>query len=122
MAVGFAGGLASIAFAMKRPRLREMLAKRAPKPGEGPSEEVRTKGHWKVRLIAEDRDDRLIYVASDRADPGYGSTAKMLGESALCLALDPLVARGGLITPSVAMGSFLLDRLRRTGLTFGPAS
>ncbi len=63
----------------------------------------------------------LLYVASDRADPGYGSTAKMLGESALCLALDPLVSQPGLITPSVAMGGFLLDRLRRAGLTFGTA-
>ena len=122
MAVGFAGGLAAVAFAMKRPLLREQLAKRAPKPGEGPSEETRTHGHWKVRLIAEDKGDRLVYVASDRADPGYGSTAKMLGESALCLALDPLTSQPGLITPSVAMGSFLLDRLRRAGLTFGPAN
>jgi short subunit dehydrogenase-like uncharacterized protein len=122
MAAGFAGGLAAIAFAMKRPKLRDMLAKRAPKPGEGPSEETRTKGHWKVRFIGEDGADRMIYVAADRADPGYGSTAKMLGESALCLALDPLVSQAGLITPSVAMGSFLLDRLRRAGLTFGTAN
>ncbi len=122
MAAGFAGGLAAIAFAMKRPRLRDMLAKRAPKPGEGPSEETRTKGHWKVRFIAEDGNDRMIYVASDRADPGYGSTAKMLGESALCLAIDPLVSPPGLITPSVAMGSFLLGRLQHAGLTFGTAN
>ena len=122
MAAGFAGGLAAIGFAMKRPKLRDMLAKRAPKPGEGPSVETRTKGHWKTRFVAEDGGDRMIYVAADRADPGYGSTAKMLGESALCLALDPLTSPGGLITPSVAMGSFLLDRLRRAGLTFGTAN
>jgi short subunit dehydrogenase-like uncharacterized protein len=122
MAVGFTGGLAALAFAMKRPMLRDQLAKRAPQPGEGPNEEARMNGHWKVRFVAEDKSDRLIYVASDRADPGYGSTAKMLGESALCLALDPLVSQPGLITPSVAMGSFLLDRLRRAGLTFGTAN
>ena len=122
MALGFTGGLAAIAFAMKRPKLREQLAKRAPKPGEGPSEEVRERGHWKVRLVGEDRGDRLVYLASDRADPGYGSTAKMLGESALCLALDPLASPAGLVTPSVAMGGFLLDRLRRAGLTFGTAN
>jgi short subunit dehydrogenase-like uncharacterized protein len=46
----------------------------------------------------------------------------MLVESALCLAKDPLTSTGGLITPSVAMGSFLLDRLRRAGLTFGTAN
>ena len=45
----------------------------------------------------------------------------MLGESALCLALDPLTSEGGVTTPSVAMGGALLDRLRRAGLTFAVA-
>ena len=119
MAVGITGSLAGLLFAMKRPRLREQLAKRAPKPGEGPSPEVRAKGHWKVRLIGEAGPNRLVYVvADDHGDPGYASTAKMLGESALCLARDPLTSSGGVTTPSVAMGQALLDRLRRAGLTF----
>lgn len=119
MAVGIAGGLAGIAFAMKRPRLRKQLAKRAPKPGEGPSPQARAKGHWKVRLVGEVANQRIVYVAADdHGDPGYASTAKMLGESALCLARDPLTSPGGVQTPSVAMGKALLDRLRRTGLTF----
>jgi short subunit dehydrogenase-like uncharacterized protein len=96
-----------------------MLAKRAPQPGEGPSEQSRAQGHWKTRYIAEPGGDHQIYVAGDRAgDPGYASTAKMLGESALCLALDELTAPGGCLTPSVAMNGKLLDRLRRAGLTF----
>jgi short subunit dehydrogenase-like uncharacterized protein len=57
---------------------------------------------------------------SDRADPGYGSTAKMLGEAALCLALDPLDSPGGVQTPSVAMAQSLLERLQRAGLGFAP--
>lgn len=118
MAAGFTAGLGAIAFALKRPRLREMLAERAPKPGEGPSEEQRRRGHWKARFVAESNGDRLVYIAADRADPGYGSTAKMLGESALCLALDDLDAEAGLLTPSVAMGGKLLARLRRAGFTF----
>ena len=119
MATAIVGGLAGIAFAMKRPRLRDMLARRAPQPGEGPSEQQRTTGHWKTRFIGEAGNHRLMYVAADaHGDPGYASTAKMLGESALCLALDPLTAPGGVTTPSVAMGRFLLDRLRRAGLTF----
>jgi len=119
MAVGITGSLAGLLFAMKRPRLREQLAKRAPKPGEGPSPEVRAKGHWKVRLIGEAGPNRLVYVVADEhGDPGYASTAKMLGESALCLARDPLTSSGGVTTPSVAMGQALLDRLRRAGLTF----
>ena len=122
MAVGVTGALAGLSFAMKRPTLRSALARRAPQPGEGPSQERRERGHWKTRLVGESGDARLIYVASDRADPGYGSTAKMLGESALCLALDPLTSEGGCLTPSVAMGTFLLERLRAAGLTFGPAA
>jgi short subunit dehydrogenase-like uncharacterized protein len=119
MAAGITGGLAALGFAMSRPRLRDQLAKRAPQPGEGPSREVRARGHWLVRLLAEDtQGNALVYVASDRADPGYGSTAKMLGESALCLAREPLTSPGGVLTPSVAMAQPLLDRLRRAGLTF----
>jgi short subunit dehydrogenase-like uncharacterized protein len=119
MAVGIAGGLAALGFALSRPTLRDQLARRAPRPGDGPSAEVRARGHWIVRLVAEDaRGNALVYVASDRADPGYGSTAKMLGESALCLARDPLSSPGGCLTPSVAMARPLLDRLRRAGLVF----
>lgn len=126
MAAGIAVALGGIAIAMKRPRLRELLARRAPQPGEGPSAEARAHGHWKVRFLGElpangRPAEKLMYVASDRADPGYGSTAKMLGESALCLALDPLTSAGGVTTPSVAMGRALLDRLRRAGLTFSVA-
>jgi short subunit dehydrogenase-like uncharacterized protein len=51
-------------------------------------------------------------------DPGYGETAKMLGESALCLAHDDLPARGGILTPAVAMGMTLVERLRAAGMTF----
>jgi len=118
-ALAFTAGMGAIAFALKRPRLRDMLQKRAPKPGEGPTPEQRANGHWKVRFVAEGANHRLVYVAADaHGDPGYASTAKMLGESALCLAQDPLTSPGGVTTPSVAMGPFLLDRLRRAGLTF----
>jgi short subunit dehydrogenase-like uncharacterized protein len=122
MAVGITAGLGMLQAAMSQPWLRDRLARRAPAPGEGPSAEVRARGHWIVRLVAEGADgERLVYVASDRADPGYGSTSKMLGEAALCLARDPLTSPGGVLTPSVAMAQPLLDRLRRAGLTFAPA-
>jgi short subunit dehydrogenase-like uncharacterized protein len=121
MAVGVTAALGALAFALGRPALRDRLARRVPKPGDGPPAEVRDRGHWKLRLVAEGRPgELLVYVASDRADPGYGSTAKMLGESALCLARDPLTSPGGVQTPSVAMAEPLLARLRRAGLTFAP--
>lgn len=121
-AVTITTALGGLAFAMKRPKLRELLVKRAPKPGEGPSPERRQRGHWKVRLVGEVDNHHLVYVAGDaHGDPGYASTAKMLGESALCLARDPLTSAGGVTTPSVAMGQAILDRLRRAGLTFSVA-
>ena len=113
--------LGGLSFAMRKPWLREKLRERAPKPGEGPSDEAREKGHWKVRFLAEDGADHLVYVVADPAgDPGYASTAKMLGESALCLAYDPLESDAGCTTPSVAMDGALLDRLRKAGLVFQP--
>ncbi|MBA3540354.1 MAG: saccharopine dehydrogenase NADP-binding domain-containing protein [Deltaproteobacteria bacterium] len=123
MAVGVTAGLAGIALAMANPTLRNLLAKRVPQPGEGPSEEKRTHGYWKLRLVGERAVDgsmqRLVYIAGDRSgDPGYGSTAKMLGESALCLANDALTSPGGVQTPSIAMGDALATRLRAAGLTF----
>jgi short subunit dehydrogenase-like uncharacterized protein len=122
MAAGITTAVAALGFALARPLLRAQVAKRAPQPGEGPSTEVRDRGHWKLRLVAEGRNgNSFVYVVSDRADPGYGSTAKMLGESALCLALDPLTSPGGVQTPSVAMAQPLLDRLRRAGFTFAPS-
>jgi short subunit dehydrogenase-like uncharacterized protein len=122
MAATITAGLAGLAAAMKRPWLREQLKKRAPKPGEGPSQEQRERGHWKVRFLAEDGPDRLIYVVADPSgDPGYQSTSKMLGESALCLAYDNLTSPGGCLTPSIAMDGALVTRLRAAGLRFDPA-
>ena len=59
-----------------------------------------------------------VSVKGDR-DPGYGSTAKMLGEAAICLVRDAKAAPGGVWTPGAAMGSKLVDRLQENaGLTF----
>jgi short subunit dehydrogenase-like uncharacterized protein len=51
-------------------------------------------------------------------DPGYSETAKMLAESALCLAQDDLSCAGGVLTPAAAMGPSLLARLQDAGLQF----
>jgi short subunit dehydrogenase-like uncharacterized protein len=42
----------------------------------------------------------------------------MLGEAALCLAHDDLPERSGQLTPAVAMGQALIDRLQRAGIAF----
>jgi short subunit dehydrogenase-like uncharacterized protein len=118
MAVGIAGALGGLELAMRSERLRKLLRGRVPEPGEGPSAETRAAGHWQLSLVGTREREHLIYVASDRADPGYGSTSKMLAESALCLAFDRLDSQGGVQTPSVAMGGALLARLRSAGLEF----
>jgi short subunit dehydrogenase-like uncharacterized protein len=118
LATGIVGGLLGLMAVLKRPSLRRMLEKVTPKPGEGPSEATRMRGHWIVRFVA---DDRPFYTVADpHGDPGYGSTSRMLGESALCLAHDELTSPGGVLTPSFAMGHRLVERLRRAGLTFAP--
>ena len=93
-----------------------------PSPGEGPSEQEREAGCFDMRLLARgpvDGDEEEIFGrVQGFKDPGYGGTAIMLGESARCLALDPVTSEGGVTTPAVAMGEALLRRLRGAGMVF----
>lgn len=86
-------------------------------PGEGPSAEQREKSWFRVRFVGESVDKRVVTEVSG-GDPGYGETSKMLAESALCLAHDELPERAGQLTPAVAMGQALIDRLERAGIQF----
>lgn len=93
-----------------------------PKPGEGPSPEAQEKGFFDIRLFGRTASGKTLQtkVTGDR-DPGYGSTAKMLGESAACLAQDAASTRadGGFWTPSVCMDGALMQRLTtHAGLKF----
>jgi len=62
---------------------------------------------------------RYLSKIEARGDPGYAATSVMLGQSALCLALDRdlLPDRAGVLTPATAMGAALADRLRSAGHT-----
>ena len=84
-----------------------------PKPGEGPSAQAQERGFFDIRFRGTTADGRTIdtSVTGDR-DPGYGSTAKMLGEAAVALVdLDPGRLDGGFWTPSTAFGDDLVERL-----------
>lgn len=119
MAAGITGGLGALALALRYPKLRAELEKRAPKSGEGPSLEKRESGHWAVRFVAKRGDERLDYVVADpHGDPGYASTSKMLGEVAMALAFDEPSSPGGVVTPSFALGQALVDRLTAAGIEF----
>ena len=91
-----------------------------PKPGEGPGIEKRKNGFYNLRFyITIDEKRKAFAKVIGDSDPGYGSTSKMLAESALCLAFDHLPKNYGILTPSSAMGDKLLDRLiKNAGLSF----
>jgi short subunit dehydrogenase-like uncharacterized protein len=113
---GALAGLAS--FSPTRSILKRVL----PKPGEGPSKEARDKGFFEIELLGIHPNDTSknikVRVKGDK-DPGYGSTSKMIAESALALAQDDLDVGGGFWTPASAMGEALLKRLPEgAGVTF----
>lgn len=124
-AAAFAAGLGATLAAGMTGLGRSVLARLLPSPGEGPSKEQREAGFFRIRILGESDAaagaplSATARVAGTR-DPGYGETAKMLGESALCLALDRdrLEPRSGVLTPAAAMGPRLVERLRAAGMTF----
>jgi short subunit dehydrogenase-like uncharacterized protein len=91
-----------------------------PKPGEGPTKDEREAGYFDILFVGVAADGRQVRVSvKGDKDPGYGSTSKMLAESALCLVQDCPEAPGGVWTPGAAMQGRLVDRLqRKAGLTF----
>ena len=99
-------------------KLTRNLLLKAKDPGEGPTEEQRRKGWFKVTFLGESGGTRIRTQVTG-GDPGYAETAKMLAESALCLARDPLPPGvAGQLTPAVAMGEALLKRLQAAGIKF----
>lgn len=95
-----------------------LAGKDGPKPGEGPSKEERENGFYDVLFIGEYADGSSVRASvSGDKDPGYGSTSKMLAESALTLL--ELETPGGVTTPGAVMAAPLINRLQaNAGLTF----
>ena len=116
LAAGTALGVAGMGFGMALPPTRAVLDRVLPKPGEGPSERTRERGHFRTETTGTATDGRRFRTTfAMQGDPGYAATAVMLGESGLCLALDELPGQGGVLTPATAMGTLLVDRLRAAG-------
>ena len=88
--------------------------------GEGPGEKTRRRGFFRMQIHTRTSAGvRYLAKIEARGDPGYAATSVMLGESALCLALDRnrLPDHAGVLTPATAMGAALADRLRSAGHT-----
>ncbi len=119
-AAGLAAGLTAFFTAAATNPGRAVLEKLLPKPGEGPSEGSREHGSFTIKLWGKAGSTEAEATVIGVKDPGYAETAKMLGESVLCLAMDEekLPRTGGILTPASAMGMTLIDRLRRAGMTW----
>ena len=127
-ALAVTAGLGAAMAAMSNPLTRPLADRLAPAPGQGPDEQARANGRFRMEVrTATDAGRRYVAVVAAHGDPGYAATAVMLGESALCLAFDKGDVHegdvqagehgGGVLTPAVAMGAALVDRLRAKGFT-----
>ncbi|WP_066903635.1 saccharopine dehydrogenase family protein [Millisia brevis] len=119
-AVAAGTGLAGAAFAIKP--TRTVLDRLLPKPGTGPSESTRVNGHFTIDIFTTTSTGAHYRSrVAAKGDPGYQATSVMLGEAGLALAFDHQLLpafEGGVLTPAVALGTTLIDRLREEGFTF----
>jgi len=115
-AVGGASTVAVLGLAAQVPPLRRALLARVPQ-GEGPDAGRRAKSWFTVDFVGEG-GGQTVRTRVSGGDPGYDETAKMLAESALCLAFDDNPPTAGQVTTAQAMGDALTDRLRAAGLKF----
>jgi short subunit dehydrogenase-like uncharacterized protein len=113
--IGDIGKAAAEAIAKMNP----MNSDKGPAPGEGPGKEERETGYYDIAFIAEmPSGERLTASVKGDRDPGYGSTSKMIAESALCLIRD-VQGDGGIWTPGALMAEPLRKRLEaHAGLSF----
>ena len=114
---GIGGFILASSFGLTRSLIIDKLV---PKPGEGPGKTERENGFFNLILVGQLADGKLIKarVTGDR-DPGYGSTSKMLSETAVCLARDDIPVGGGFWTTAASMGELLRARMiDNAGLTF----
>ncbi len=114
--VGAGAGLGALFGAAQVPPLRRLVLSRVPQ-GEGPSEAKRGRS-WFTVTFTGTGGGRTVRTEVAGGDPGYTETAKMLAESALCLAFDDNPPTAGQVTTAQAMGEHLTDRLVKAGITF----
>lgn len=119
VAAGMVGGVASFAALAQVGPGRALLERLLPDSGSGPDEEARAAARFRVTLLG-DGSGQHTRVEVRGGDPGYTETSKMLGEAARCLIeeRDRLPDVAGVLTPAVAFGAVLRERLRAHGIAF----
>jgi short subunit dehydrogenase-like uncharacterized protein len=113
---GSVAGAGALVLAAQAGPVRRVLQGRLPQ-GSGPSEERRARSSFSVRFVGVG-GGRTVVTEVRGGDPGYTETAKMLAESALCLAFDDNPDTSGQVTTAAAMGTRLRERLQRAGVQF----
>ncbi|HEV2452195.1 MAG TPA: saccharopine dehydrogenase NADP-binding domain-containing protein [Streptosporangiaceae bacterium] len=119
-AAALAAGLKALTAGLAFPPSRALMGTVLPRPGQGPGDKTRRAGYFRMQIHTR-TSAGMSYLGKieARGDPGYAATSVMLGESALCLALDRdrLPDRAGVLTPATAMGAPLAERLTSAGHT-----
>jgi len=119
-AAALAAGVKALTAGLAFPPSRALLGAVLPRPGQGPGDKTRRAGFFRIQIHSRTSAGvRYLGKVEARGDPGYAATSVMLGESALCLALDRdrLPDRAGVLTPATAMGAILAGRLQAAGQT-----
>ena len=107
--------------------IRGLFRKLFTKAGKGPDKKTRENGWFESIFIGKNKNNEKYKLRMFcKGDPGYKSTAKLICESALCLALNsenlPNTNAGGVLTTSTGLGSTLIERLKKADVLFeGPS-
>lgn len=119
-AVSVSCGLLLFLLLLSVPLTRRIVTRFLPHPGDGPDRKAREAGFFNTHVVGTHAKKRLEALVSGDRDPGYGATAIMLAQAALCLSQDEekLTSKGGILTPATAMGGLLLERLQKAGIRF----
>ncbi|MFD7019201.1 saccharopine dehydrogenase family protein [Streptomyces sp. NPDC059161] len=116
VAIGGVAAAGAVAAATQLPPARAWLMSRY-EAGQGPDEARRQRSWFTVRFVGEG-GGRRVFTEVSGGDPGYDETAKILAEASLSLAFDELPELAGQLTPAMAMGDTLIERLRAAGMRF----
>lgn len=112
-AAAIGAGTGALVAGLSFPPTRALFDRLLPAPGSGPSSHAIEHGRFALDVDVYPVEGQPVSMrVAAPFDPGYGGTGVMLGESALSLAFDELPEHAGVLTPMVAMGESLAQRLR----------